>query len=207
VVIVDVDDHPLSPDTLDAVMTTRAEQFHVVIVEARTTPGRVWLQARDVDVIHAGAGTGETELRLAGLRATDADVVAFVDARVVPDRGWLSAALARLDSDVGIAAVTGAIDGIGEPTLTFTGVVGASHPVNSRRVHDVLYPLPELAVVRRTALDGAGGLEPDLPWSSTVVDCAWRLRLGGARIVLDPAVTGTGFCTCTVDPYAGLVTI
>ena len=197
----DVDDHPVSPTTLDDVLAA-GEGVQVVVVDARTTHGRAWLGDSRVRVVTGAAELSSTELRIVGAQATDAPIVAFVDARAELSRGWIDAVV-RQSADGDVVAVTGAIEGVGEPTLSFTGSVGQFHPA-ATRVHDVLFPLPELAIFRRSAIDDIDGFDRDLPWPHAVVGAAWRLRLLGRRSVLDPAISGSATCRCQGDPYAGL---
>lgn len=208
VVVVDTDRHPLSPATLDAIrQTSSSVRSEVVVVEARTTGGRAWAGDAHVRVIGASPDLTSTALRRRGVAATTAPVLAFLDARAVPTPAWLPRSLAVLRACDDVDAVSGASSSVGEPTVSFTGNVGARHPLDDRRPHEVLYPIPEAAVVRRSAVDALGDGWDERSWSSVVIELGWRLNLRGRRVVLDPAAGVVGGCTCDHDDFAGLVVI
>lgn len=208
VVVVDTDWHPLSPATLDAIrQTSSSVRSEVVVVEARTTGGRAWAGDAHVRVIGASPDLTSTALRRRGVAATTAPVLAFLDARAVPSPAWLPRSLAVLRARDDVDAVSGASSSVGEPTVSFTGNVGARHPLDDRRAHEVLYPIPEAAVVRRSVVDALGDGSDVRSWSSVLIELGWRLNLTGRRVVLDPAAAVVGACTCEHDDFDGLVVI
>lgn len=208
IILVDIDDHPVAPATVEsAVSTADCCDGVVVVVDARTTPGRAWLGDNRIQVVGADASIGETALRTRALLLTNAPFVAFLDARAVAGGRWIPASLRVLGDNPDLGAVSAAAAGLGEPTVSFTGNVGAAHPTDTRRRHQVLFPVPEAAVVRRSALVAAGGLREDLTWSCAVLDLGWRLTLLGHPVVLEPEAAVEARCTCRADGYSGLVVL
>ena len=207
VVLVDVDARPISGDALrGAIANSEEVGGEVIVVDARTTAGRAWRGDRRVRTLGASPSVGSTGLRLRGIAASDAPVIAFLDAAAVPGASWLRASLRQLEK-VDVAAVSGASIDIGEPTVSFIGTVGEFHPLDDRAPHPVLYPIPEAAVFRAAALREIGGFDADFEWASAVLDAGWRLNLFGLGVVLDPAADVAGRCSCASDPDAGLATL
>lgn len=203
-VLVDVDPRPISGETLRAaIANAEAVGGEVIVVDARTTAGRAWRGERRVRMLGASASAGSTALRLRAVAATEAPVVAFLDAAAVPSPSWLRASLRQLEQ-ADVAAVSGASVDIGEPTVSLIGTVGQYQPLDHRAAHAVLYPVPEAAAFRTAALRDIGGFCGEIEWPSAVLDAGWRLNLRGLRVVLDPSAAITGRCSCGSDTDGGL---
>lgn len=137
---------------------------------------------------------GPAAARNAGLRLAATPLVAFVDADVVADPGWLAPLVAHFD-DSRIGAVA--------PRIVSTD--GGMQPRWLARYEDARSPLdlgpdpspvrpkakvpyvPTAAlVVRRDALDAIGGFDENLRVGEDV-DAVWRLHEAGWRVRYEPA--------------------
>lgn len=123
---------------------------------------------------------GPGAARQTGWRATERPVVAFVDAEVVPEPGWLDVLLAHL-ADPAVAAVAPRIGPEEEPLD-----MGPA-PAVVRPGSVVPYVPTALLVVRRDALEEVGGFDPDLRFGEDV-DLVWRLAAAGRTVRYDPSV-------------------
>jgi mycofactocin system glycosyltransferase len=142
--------------------------------------------------------SGPAAARRTGAGATDQPVLAFVDADVVPEPGWLDRLLAHL-ADPAVAAVAPRVRA--DPPATLTAAVAAYERLRSsldrgaveaavRPRSRVSYVPAAALLVRREALDGAGGFDPGLRFGEDV-DLVWRLDATGWTVRYDPSVTAT----------------
>lgn len=148
-----------------------------------------------VRVLRHQRSRGPGAAREAGWRSTDLPVVAFVDAEVVPAAGWLPGLLAHLaDPAVGaVAPRTVAAGGSGR----LAAYDADRSPLDLGPAEATVRPgslvpyVPTAAlVVRRTALEAAGGFDPDLRFGEDV-DLVWRLVAAGWTARYAPDVTVT----------------
>ena len=140
------------------------------------------------------ATAGPAAARNLGWRATDRPVVAFVDAEVELDAGWLAALLAHLD-DPTVAAVAPRIrahpgDAPGwlgryEAARFPLDLGPAAGPV--RPGARVSYVPTAALLVRRDALDAVGGFDEALRCGEDV-DLVWRLAERGIGVRYEPEV-------------------
>ncbi len=135
-----------------------------------------------VQVLRRPPGRLAPELWRDGLDATDAPLVAFSTAQMVPASGWLSALLDRLD-ETGAAVVGGPI----EPA---SGLSAADRALYLLRYVNYLRPLPESGAVeppgdnalyRRDRLRGLDAVWEDGFWE---VEVHRRLRARGERLAM-----------------------
>lgn len=167
----------------------------VVVVDDGSPDPLDAVSPRDVRVLRHERSLGPGPAREAGWRATSRPVVAFLDAEVVPERGWLEPLLAHL-ADPAVAAVA--------PRILPTGGSGAigryeadGSPLDMGPAEAVVRPgspvpyVPTAAlVVRRTALEQVGGFDPALRYGEDV-DLVWRLAAARLTVRYEPAVTAT----------------
>jgi mycofactocin system glycosyltransferase len=148
-----------------------------------------------IRVVRHETSLGPGPARETGWRATDAPVVAFVDAEVVPDRGWLERLLPHL-ADPAVVAVAPRIVPTGG-----SGVLGRyeadGSPLDMGPAEAVVRPgsvvpyVPTTVVmVRRSALEQVGGFDPALRYGEDV-DLVWRLVAAGGTVRYDPSVGAT----------------
>ncbi|HEX6419247.1 MAG TPA: mycofactocin biosynthesis glycosyltransferase MftF [Acidimicrobiales bacterium] len=145
-------------------------------------------------LIRHGRAQGPSAARNAGWRAVDAPVVAFVDADVEPDPGWLEPLLAHL-ADEEVAAVAPRVvplDVRGAPRW-LVAYEAARSPLDLGTREGVVRPgspvpyVPTTAlVVRRDALDAAGGFDEAMAYGEDV-DLVWRLAGAGRTVRYEPA--------------------
>lgn len=184
----------ITPVKNDDAVAARPPSAHpTIIVDDGSNPP---LRPIDgVQVIRRDVSGGPGVARADGLaiaRAEGAEFVAFIDADVVDDPGWIDELLGHFD-DPAVAAVAPRVasapgDGAlaryeeafspldlgGEPSLVAPG----------RRVSYV--PTAAL-VVRVAAIDDVGGFDPALRYGEDV-DLVWRLAAAGQTVRYDPTV-------------------
>ncbi len=139
---------------------------------------------------------GPGPARETGWRATsDRPVVAFLDAEVLPEKGWLDHMLAHL-ADPSVAAVAPRVLPAGSGGWLGRYEADGS-PLDMGPAEAVVRPgstvpyVPTAAlVVRREALEQVGGFDPDLRHGEDV-DLVWRLVAAGWTVRYDPSVTVT----------------
>lgn len=148
-----------------------------------------------VQVLRHESSLGPGPARDTGWRATEAPVVAFVDAEVVPDRDWLERLLPHL-ADPAVVAVAPRIVPTGG-----SGVLGRYEadrsPLDMGPAEAVVRPgsvvpyVPTTVVlVRRSALEQVDGFDPALRYGEDV-DLVWRLVAAGGTVRYDPSVRAT----------------
>lgn len=206
VVLIDRDSSRTSPATVAAVAAAAGSRaVEVVVVDATTEQDRPRADIGRVRLLPGDHRLTDVTLRSQAWAKTSEPIVCFLDCTALPRPNAIAAALEAFDDDPAVAAVSALASEIGEPTLTCAGTIGAFHAADDSRRHKVLYPVPEAAVFRRSAVDNIGGLDTDLGWSAAVVELGWRLGLDGQRVVLDPNFAVDVTCSCTPDGYSGLV--
>lgn len=153
-----------------------------------------------VVVVDDAAGHGPGAARETGWRATDpadAPFIAFVDANVEVDAGWLAALLPHFaDESVGAVAPRVRASPGGAPAWLARyeakrssldlGPVAAPVRPGSR----VPYVPTAAVVVRRRALEAVDGFSTDMRVGEDV-DLIWRLHRAGWRVRYEPAATVT----------------
>lgn len=138
-------------------------------------------------------GEGPAAARNVAAAATEADVLVFVDADVEAHPDALSRIERRLLADPGLAAVFGAYDDAPEaPGLTSRFRNLLHHHVHARAPGEAETFWAGLGAVRREAFEAAGGFDAGRFAAASVedVELGMRLRAGGMRVLLDPAIRG-----------------
>jgi mycofactocin system glycosyltransferase len=133
---------------------------------------------------------GPAAARNTGWRATTAPLVAFVDADCAPAPGWLDALLPHF-ADPQVAAVAPRV--ASEPGAGTLARYEERHsPLDLGVVEGRVAPMTRISyvpatalVVRRSALEEAGGFDEDLRFGEDV-DLVWRLVASGHRVRYDP---------------------
>jgi mycofactocin system glycosyltransferase len=144
-----------------------------------------------VEVIRHARSKGAAAARNTGLAACTTDFVAFLDADVVPRRGWLEALLGHF-ADPAVALVAPRIVGLShsDNMIARYEAVRSSLDLGRREAPVVPYGtvsyVPSAAIVcRRSALTAAGGFDETLRCGEDV-DLCWRLVESGARLRYEP---------------------
>jgi GT2 family glycosyltransferase len=183
----------LLPATLAAV-TAQAAEVLVVDNGSRDATARI-ARAHGAQVVDEPR-PGRARARNAGLRATQAERIAFLDADCVPDPGWLDALDRCLDEhDLAGGRV----------------VLEAREPANRIERFDVAWRLRQEETIRREGwsvtanlgvrrelLDRLGGLDESWPHAAEDVDLCLRAADLGATI---------GFCAEAVVRHAATRTL
>lgn len=183
---------------LDAVLrvVSRTPSVRVTVVDdgsldassvARTA------RAHEAALVRHDVPLGPGEARNAGLRATSAPLVAFLDADTLPDADWLSGLVPFFD-DPAVGAVAPRVRGPVGPSLKERFEASAS-PLDLGAAPGVVRPgatvpyVPAAALVARRVALGAG-FDAALRTGEDV-DLVWRLVAEGWQVRYEPAVVVT----------------
>lgn len=147
--------------------------------------------ACDIEIIRHDHSRGPAAARNTGLARCRTDYVAFLDADVLPRRGWLEALLGHFcDPAVAVAAPRiVALQDSGSPVARYEAVRSAldlgEWEASVRPYGPVPY-VPSAAIVcRRSAVEAVGGFDEALH-SGEDVDLCWRLVESGFRLRYEP---------------------
>jgi GT2 family glycosyltransferase/glycosyltransferase involved in cell wall biosynthesis len=139
---------------------------------------------------HRQRNQGSGAARNVGLRATDTDLVLFIDDDCVPEPGWI-AGLAGAHWDETTGAVAGKIvspEG-GNWVTRYCSFIKFNEFSQEDTDGGELEPLHTLntanCACQRRALDEVGGFEPLLCGGGVDVDLAWRVERLGYRLTYD----------------------
>lgn len=133
---------------------------------------------------------GPAAAREAGWRRARTELVAFVDADVVPEHGWLQALL-PLFSDPSVTAVAPRVhSGLEDSAVARyesdrSSLDLGTRPASVRPMSRVSYVPSAALVVRRDALDEVGGFDARLRFGEDV-DLVWRLIDSGKTVRYQP---------------------
>lgn len=150
--------------------------------------------AGPVQLLRSPTNQGPAAARQRGVAATEQPVLAFVDADVVPERGWLEPLLDHL-ADPAVAAVAPRVVAAPPPSLPapVAAYERVRSPLDRGRLEALVRPgsrvpyVPTAAlVVRRAALEDIGGFDADLRFGEDV-DLVWRLGAAGWSVRYDPS--------------------
>jgi GT2 family glycosyltransferase len=156
-------------------------------IEAARDPGD------EVVVVREPANAGPAATRNAGVAASTAKAVVFVDADVEVAPDALALVRSRLDADPELDAVFGAYDdqpAAADVVSTFRNLL--HHHVHTTSPGPASTFWAGLGAIRREAFERVGGFDDgryDRP-SVEDVDLGMRLVAAGGRIELDPAIRG-----------------
>ncbi|MFP5255031.1 MAG: mycofactocin biosynthesis glycosyltransferase MftF [Acidimicrobiia bacterium] len=154
--------------------------------------------APSVQILRSPVNEGPAAARQRGVEATEQPVLAFVDADVVPEPGWLDPLLDHL-ADPAVAAVAPRIGA--DPPATLPAPVASYERLRSsldrgplealvRPGSRVSYVPTATLVLRRAALDDVGGFDAGLRFGEDV-DLVWRLGAAGWSVRYDPRHSAT----------------
>ncbi len=143
-------------------------------------------------------GRGPAAARNTGWRASDAEIVAFVDADCVPPPGWLDVLLPHFaDPAVGAVAPRVTADAAPGAPRWLVAYERCRSPLDRGAAEGPVRPrsrvpfVPAAALlVRRAALEAVGGFDADLRVGEDV-DLVWRLAAAGWTVRYAPDVTVT----------------
>ncbi len=145
----------------------------------------------DIDILRHPTSRGPAAARNTGLARCTTELVAFLDADVVPRRGWLEALLGHFsDPTVALAAPRIVALHPGGSTIARYEAVHSALDLGEREAPVVPYGpvsyVPSAAIVcRRSAVADIGGFDEALH-SGEDVDLCWRLVDGGFRLRYEP---------------------
>lgn len=147
----------------------------------------------DLIVLEEPAGTGPAEARNLGAALCAADVLVFVDSDVEVHPDALARIARRFAEDPALTALFGAYDDDpADPGLASRYRNLLHHHVHAAAAGEAETFWAGLGAVCRAAFEAAGGFDAErFPQASVEdIELGMRLRRGGARIVLDPAIRG-----------------
>ncbi|MET0729514.1 MAG: mycofactocin biosynthesis glycosyltransferase MftF [Acidimicrobiales bacterium] len=167
----------------------------VVVDDGSTAPAAVRSAAGAATVLRHDRPRGPAAARNVGWRSTTGTVVAFVDADVTADAGWLPPLLAHL-GDPAVGAVAPRVrSSPGDAPGWLAAYEAARSPIDLgptpalvRPRTRVAYVPTALLVVRRAALEDVDGLDEHLLYGEDV-DLVWRLDAAGWRVRYEPVST------------------
>lgn len=192
----DPDAGPFSPDDVTVVMPVLAAAptpppgLHTVVVDDGSSPP---IAAADAVVLRLETNRGPGAARNAGLATVRTPLVAFVDADVDLDDGWLAPLLAHF-ADPRVALVAPRITGAaGESALAgyerrHSPLDLGDEPARIAAGTRVSYVPAAVIVARVDALRAIGGFDESMRVGEDV-DLVWRLADAGHRCRYEPAST------------------
>lgn len=156
-------------------------------------------------VVEHASGPGPAAARNEGVRRATGDLLVFVDADIVPHSDVFRRIRRAFENDASLDGIFGAYDD--EPEVrTLVSVFRnlLHHHVHSASPGPANTFWAGLGALRREAFEVAGGFDAERFRRPSIEDIELGLRLtnNGARIVLDPAITGTHLKCWT---FAGMV--
>ena len=174
------------------------EADEVIVVNTGPPAEEVEAAAGSARVIEPGVNLGYAGGANLGAREATGDVLVFLNPDTVARPGAVAALAARAaEPDVGLAMARLLL--LDRPdTLNSSGNVlhlsgmawagGYGQPAESlREVRDVAYPSGAAMAIRRDLFLELGGFSDELFMYQEDLELAWRARLRGLRIVVDPA--------------------
>jgi GT2 family glycosyltransferase len=165
----------------------------VVVDDGSTDASAAVAAAAGARVVRQPANGGQAAARNAGVRATTADVLLFVDADVVVAPDVVGRVREAFASRPEIAALFGSYDdrpragGIVSPYRNLL-----HHYVHQRGAAEAFTFWAGCGAVRRAAFAQVGGFD-ERAWRRAIedIELGYRLRAAGHRIVLDPTLLCT----------------
>ena len=190
-------EHPQGPFTADDVTVvqpvfgeapTPPQGLHTIVVDDASP---VAVASPGATVVRLGTNQGPGAARNAGLALVDTPLVAFVDADVTVDDGWLDALLPHF-ADPRVALVAPRVRGAAQPGA-LAGYEQRHSPLDLGDQPARVSPgsrvsyVPAAALVCRTdALRDVGGFDPAMRVGEDV-DLVWRLVAAGHRCRYEPS--------------------
>jgi len=187
----------------DALTSIRAldydGEYDIVVVDNASTDGSLKILGgfNEVRVLAEPTNLGFAAGCNAGVAASDAECVAFVNTDMRLDPGWLTQAVAKYDPRSGYSCVAGLIldwDGdridFADAIVNYHGMasqVGFGVRVDKAAVEDgreLPFACGGAMLIGRSAFLDVGGFDPAYFAYFEDVDLGWRLRLAGNRIRL-----------------------
>ena len=145
----------------------------------------------EIEILRHERSRGPAAARNSGLARCRTDFVAFLDADVLPRRGWLEALLGHFcDPTVAVAAPRIVALHAGDTAVARYEAVRSALDLGEREAPVVPYGpvsyVPSAAIIcRRSAVVDIGGFDEALD-SGEDVDLCWRLVERGARLRYEP---------------------
>jgi mycofactocin glycosyltransferase len=184
------------PDELARTLARLGDVREVVVVDdGSTDPAAVAAMSERADarVVRHHRSRGPGAARNTGWRAVDAPVIAFVDADVEPDAGWLQPLLAHLVDEAVVAAAPRVAPFATSGTPAWLAEYeDVRSPLDLGPVEATVRPgsrvpyVPTAAlVVRRSALEHVGGFDEHMLHGEDV-DLVWRLVAAGGTVRYAP---------------------
>jgi hypothetical protein len=149
-----------------------------------------WRNARseEIGVLRLSRNRGYAGGLAAALPTVRTPFVAWLNDDAAPEPGWLAALEDELDADPRAAAAAGVLIGTDGSVSAGVGLTTDGYGVDLASVQETMFGFCGGSVLlRTTALAAAGGVPGGFFCYYEDTDTAWRLRLGGWRVV---GVTG-----------------
>ena len=163
----------------------------IVVDDGSDPPLEVAIGSEQLRVLRHDSPRGPAAARNTGWRAATGEVVVFLDSDCAPRQGWLGPLLAHfLDPRVVAAAprirATAGDNVLERYDATRSPLDLGDEPARVAAGTRVSYVPTAALVVRRDALEAAGGFDEDMLYGEDV-DLVWRLAAGGGRVRYEPS--------------------
>ncbi len=187
------------PATLDALVADPGGVPDVVVVDSGSIDDTAEVARRyPVRFVDLGGNAGFGAGCAAGMAATSAEVVAFLNPDAVPQPGWLGP-LAAAVREPGVGAAMATVE-LAERPRHFNTSGGALHFAGLAWVSDLGEPIPDWEAglprvpfpsgaafaMRRDVWAAIGGMRTDFHIYHEDTDLGWRLAMRGLRTVRAP---------------------
>lgn len=181
---------------LDPTGTAEARTAISVVDDLSADPGPIASRCRPaaVTLIRRETWGGPAGARNTGWRSAPEPLIAFVDANCEPEPGWLDRLLPHF-ADPQVGAVAPRIvpsTGVRAPAALLAAYEAVASPLDLGGREAIVRPRSPVAyvptaalVVRREALEGAGGFDESLPVGEDV-DFVWRMVSAGWTVRYEP---------------------
>lgn len=210
VIIVTWNGLPLLQKCLPSVLETAYDNFNVIVVDNASSDGTVsWLRENhpDTRILEMTENLGFAEGNNAAIRDSTATYVVLLNNDVEVEPDWLGHLVNRAESDPSIAAVVPKLlQYENRSSFEYAGAAGGhldryGYPFARGRLFDTLeidrgqyddaadcfWGSGAALLLRCSALDETGLLDPTFFMHMEEIDLCWRLHRAGFRVVCEPA--------------------
>jgi GT2 family glycosyltransferase len=203
VIVLNLNGEKILRRCLDHLLNQSYRNFEIIVVDNGSTDGSVavleeYLKTDKLSVVRAHKNLGVPGGRNLGLLHVRGEIIAYMDNDGSANSRWLEEAVRTLESDEKIGAVAPVVffakkkivlNGAGA-TMNFQGY-GADFSFNApyefaRFSHEVLYSMAIGMVIRKSAMDQCGPLDPLLIKWYEDAELGIRLWKLGFRVIVSP---------------------
>jgi GT2 family glycosyltransferase len=181
--------------TLKSIFEQNYKNFEVVVINSSTDNTDEILSKYPVKVIKQEK-KGIAAARNMGVKASSANILAFIDDDAVPDKNWLKTLVCALKNDPSVCGVAGILVEYGTDKFQFiNGIVDFCGKTTYNTLPQKFY-LPDGNIfnigvtanmaVRKKAIEKVGGFDPYYTYFFEDTDICVRLIMSGCKIIHEP---------------------